>query len=74
MFVQVREAVPRAMLVIAEEGPAREPLRRLTAGLGLQGHVHARTWSSAAMAGRVSDLYRSVTEPANSVARCAQRM
>jgi 1,2-diacylglycerol 3-alpha-glucosyltransferase len=170
MFVRVREAVPRAMLVIAGEGPARESLRRLVAGLGLEGDVHfagyldrdttlldcyaaaaafvfasrtetqglvlleamaqgapivstaelgtrsillpgcgalvveekagpfaaavvrvltepglasalsqqgrpyARAWSSAAMAGRLADLYRSVAEPANTVARCAQRM
>lgn len=170
MFVHVREAIPRAMLVIAGEGPAREPLRRLVATLGLERDVHfagyldrdttlldcyaaaavfvfasrtetqglvlleamaqgspivstaelgtrsillpgcgalvveesvgpfaaavvrvltepdlartlaergrpyARTWSSAAMAGRLSDLYRSVVEPVNSVARCAQRM
>lgn len=39
MFVRVREAVPRAMLVIAGEGPAREPLRRLVAELGLEGDV-----------------------------------
>lgn len=167
MFVRVRAAVPRAMLVIAGEGPARESLRRLVAGLGLEDHVHfagyldrntalldcyaaasvfvfasrtetqglvlleamaqgapivstaelgtrsillpgcgalvvaeqhepfaaavvrvltepglagtlsqqglpyARTWSAAAMAGRLADLYRSVAEPANSVARCA---
>ena len=40
MFVRVREAVPRAMLVIAGEGPARESLRRLVAGLGLESDVH----------------------------------
>jgi len=170
MFVRVREHVPEALLVIAGEGPAREPLRRLVAGLGLESDVHfagyldrnttlldcyaaaavfvfasrtetqglvlleamaqgapivstaelgtrsvllpecgavvveeriepfakavvrvlthpglasalsqrgrpyARAWSSAAMAGRMADLYRSFTEPANSVARCAQRM
>jgi 1,2-diacylglycerol 3-alpha-glucosyltransferase len=170
MFVRVREAVPRAMLVIAGEGPARESLRRLVAGLGLEGDVHfagyldrdtmlldcyaaaaafvfasrtetqglvlleamaqgapivstaelgtrsillpgcgalvveekavpfaaavvrvltepglastlshqgrpyARAWSSAAMAGRLADLYSAITEPANTVARCAQRM
>jgi 1,2-diacylglycerol 3-alpha-glucosyltransferase len=165
MFVRVREAAPRAMLVIAGEGPARESLRRLVAGLGLEGDVHfagyldrdsmlldcyaaaavfvfasrtetqglvlleamaqgapivstaelgtrsillpdcgalvveekagpfaaavvrvlagslsqqgrpyARAWSSAAMAGRLADLYRAITEPANTVARCAQRM
>lgn len=170
MFVRVRESVPRAMLVIAGEGPAREPLRRLVAGLGLQGDVHfagyldrdttlldcyaaatvfvfasrtetqglvlleamaqgapivstaelgtrsillpgcgalvveeqvgafaaavirvlnekglasvlsqrgrpyARAWSSTAMAGRLSDLYRALARPANPVARRAQRM
>ena len=170
MFVRVREAVPRAMLVIAGEGPARESLRRLVAGLGLgadvlfagyldrdtmlldcyaaaavfvfasrtetqglvlleamaqgspvvstaelgtrsillpgcgalvveesvgpfaaavarvltepglastlsqRGRPYARAWSSAAMARRLCDLYRSVAEPANTVARCAQRM
>jgi glycosyltransferase involved in cell wall biosynthesis len=170
MFVRVRAAVPRAMLVIAGEGPARESLRRLVAGLGLGADVHfagyldrdttlldcyaaaavfvfasrtetqglvlleamaqgapivstaelgtrsillpdcgalvaeessgpfaaavvrvltepglagalaqrgrpyARAWSSAAMARRLSELYRSVAEPANTVARCAQRM
>jgi 1,2-diacylglycerol 3-alpha-glucosyltransferase len=170
MFVRVRAAVPRAMLVIAGEGPARESLRRLVAGLGLAGDTHfagyldrdttlldcyaaaaafvfasrtetqglvlleamaqgapivstaelgtrsilapgcgaliveeregpfaaavvrvltepglagalshqgrpyARAWSSAAMAGRLADVYRSVTEPANSVARVAQRV
>ncbi|HEY7886691.1 MAG TPA: glycosyltransferase [Steroidobacteraceae bacterium] len=40
MFVRVREAVPRAMLVIAGEGPARESLRRLVAALGLESDVH----------------------------------
>jgi 1,2-diacylglycerol 3-alpha-glucosyltransferase len=40
MFVRVREAVPRALLVIAGEGPARESLRRLAASLGLAGDVH----------------------------------
>ena len=170
MFIKVREAVPRALLVIAGEGPARESLRRLVAALGLESDVHfagyldrdttlldcyaaasvfvfasrtetqglvlleamaqgapivstaelgtrsillpgcgalvveeqvgpfaaavvrvltepdvasalsqqgrpyARAWSSAAMAGRLADFYCSVTEPANSVARCAQRM
>jgi 1,2-diacylglycerol 3-alpha-glucosyltransferase len=170
MFVRVREQIPEAMLVIAGEGPARESLRRLVTGLGLESDVHfagyldrnttlpdcyaaaaafvfasrtetqglvlleamaqgapivstaelgtrsvllpgcgalvveeriepfaqavvrvltdpglasalsqqgrpyASAWSSAAMAGRMADLYRSLTEPANSVARCAQRM
>lgn len=170
MFVAVREKLPRAMLVIAGEGPARESLRRLVAGLGLERDVHfagyldrdtalldcyaaaavfvfasrtetqglvlleamaqgapivstaelgtrsilvpgcgalvveerpgpfaaavvrvlsepglasslsqqgrhyARSWSSAAMAGRLADLYRAVLEPANTIARCAQRM
>lgn len=40
MFVTVRATVPRAMLVIAGEGPARESLRRLVAGLGLERDVH----------------------------------
>lgn len=40
MFGKVREKVPRAMLVIAGEGPARESLRRLVAGLGLADHTH----------------------------------
>jgi glycosyltransferase involved in cell wall biosynthesis len=40
MFVEVRQAVPTAMLVIAGEGPAREPLRQMVARLGLQRHVH----------------------------------
>lgn len=40
MFLQVRAAVPRAILVIAGEGPAREPLRRLVNGLGLAADVH----------------------------------
>jgi 1,2-diacylglycerol 3-alpha-glucosyltransferase len=40
MFGRVREAVPRALLVIAGEGPAREPLRRLAASLGLAGDIH----------------------------------
>lgn len=167
MFVRVRTAVPRAMLVIAGEGPARESLRRLAAALDLEQDVHfagyldrdtllldcyaaaavfvfasrtetqglvlleamaqgapivstaelgtrsillpgcgalvveervaafssavirvlseeglasalsqrgrsyARAWSSAAMARRLADLYRSVLEPANSIARCA---
>ena len=170
MFVKVRQAVPRALLVIAGEGPARESLRRLVSSLGLDGDVHfagyldrdttlldcyaaaavfvfasrtetqglvlleamaqgapivstaelgtrsilvpgcgalvveekaapfaaavvrvltepdlagalaqqgrpyARAWSSAAMARRLSDFYRAITEPANTVARCAQRM
>jgi 1,2-diacylglycerol 3-alpha-glucosyltransferase len=170
MFVQVRAAIPRAMLVIAGEGPARDSLRRLVAELGLERDVHfagyldrdtalldcyaaaavfvfasrtetqglvlleamaqgapivstaelgtrsillpgcgalvveervgpfaaavvrvltepdlartlsqqgrpyARAWSSAAMAGRLADLYNAITEPANTVARCAQRM
>jgi 1,2-diacylglycerol 3-alpha-glucosyltransferase len=40
MFVRVRAAVPRAMFVIAGEGPARESLRRLVAALGLKDAVH----------------------------------
>jgi 1,2-diacylglycerol 3-alpha-glucosyltransferase len=40
MFVEVRRTVPDAMLVIAGEGPAREPLRQMVVRLGLQQHVH----------------------------------
>lgn len=40
VFVEVRKAVPQAMLVIAGEGPAREPLRQLVGRLGLDEHVH----------------------------------
>jgi glycosyltransferase involved in cell wall biosynthesis len=40
VFVEVRRALPSAMLVIAGEGPAREPLRQLVARLGLQRDVH----------------------------------
>jgi glycosyltransferase involved in cell wall biosynthesis len=39
VFMKVREAVPRAMLVIAGEGPAREGLRQLVAGLKLEEDV-----------------------------------
>ncbi len=39
VFTQVRQAVPEAMLVIAGEGPARESLRHLVAGLKLENHV-----------------------------------
>ncbi len=170
MFPRVREAVPRAMLVIAGEGPARESLRRLAAQLGLADDIHfagylerhttlldcyaaaavfvfasrtetqglvlleamaqgtpivstaelgtrsillpgcgalvveeragpfaaavvrilkedglanalshrgrsyARGWSSDAMAGRLADLYRSVSETSKPIARRAQRM
>jgi len=40
MFARVREAMPRAMLVIAGEGPAREPLRQLILRSGLKQDVH----------------------------------
>jgi len=40
VFVEVRRTVPDSMLVIAGEGPAREPLRQMVARLGLQQHVH----------------------------------
>jgi len=40
VFVEVRKAVPTAMLVIAGEGPARESLRHLVARLGLENDVH----------------------------------
>jgi len=40
VFVEVRKAVPNAMLVIAGEGPARESLRHLVARLGLENDVH----------------------------------
>lgn len=40
VFVEVRKAVPEAMLVIAGEGPARESLRQLVVRLGLEKDVH----------------------------------
>jgi 1,2-diacylglycerol 3-alpha-glucosyltransferase len=40
VFVEVRRTVPEAMLVIAGEGPAREPLRQRVARLGLEQDVH----------------------------------
>ncbi len=40
VFAQVLAAVPRAMLVIAGEGPARESLRAQVAALGLTRQVH----------------------------------
>jgi len=40
VFSHVRKVVPRAMLVIAGEGPAREPLRQMVARLGLEKDVH----------------------------------
>lgn len=39
-FTKVRQSVPNAMLVIAGEGPAREPLRQLVASLKLTPDVH----------------------------------
>lgn len=38
-FAHVRRAVPQALLVIAGEGPAQEPLRRVVAQLGLAADV-----------------------------------
>jgi glycosyltransferase involved in cell wall biosynthesis len=40
VFRRVLASVPEALLVIAGEGPAREPLRQQVAHLGLEGHVH----------------------------------
>jgi glycosyltransferase involved in cell wall biosynthesis len=40
VFARVRTTVPNALFVIAGEGPAREPLRALAAGLGLAADVH----------------------------------
>jgi glycosyltransferase involved in cell wall biosynthesis len=40
VFVEVRKVAPQAMLVIAGEGPAREPLRQLVVRLGLEKDVH----------------------------------
>jgi glycosyltransferase involved in cell wall biosynthesis len=40
VFAQVLRSVPEALLVIAGEGPAREPLRAQVAALGLGPHVH----------------------------------
>ncbi|HYL02289.1 MAG TPA: glycosyltransferase [Steroidobacteraceae bacterium] len=40
MFVAVRRRVPRAVLVIAGEGPARATLQQQAASLGLAPHVH----------------------------------
>ena len=40
VFRQVLERVPEALLVIAGEGPAREPLRQQVAHLGLEAQVH----------------------------------
>jgi 1,2-diacylglycerol 3-alpha-glucosyltransferase len=39
MFVQIRASVPDALLIIAGEGPAREPLKQLVHRLQLQDHV-----------------------------------
>jgi 1,2-diacylglycerol 3-alpha-glucosyltransferase len=39
VFTKVREAIPRAMLVIAGEGPARESLRHRVASLKLEADV-----------------------------------
>ncbi len=40
VFAQVLKSVPEALLVIAGEGPAREPLRQQVAALGLTQQVH----------------------------------
>jgi 1,2-diacylglycerol 3-alpha-glucosyltransferase len=40
VFMQVRQSVPNAMLVIAGEGPARESLRQLVSSLKLDADVH----------------------------------
>jgi glycosyltransferase involved in cell wall biosynthesis len=40
MFAEVLKSVPEALLVIAGEGPAREPLRQLVQRLGLTEAVH----------------------------------
>jgi 1,2-diacylglycerol 3-alpha-glucosyltransferase len=40
VFTKVRQTVPRAMLVIAGEGPAQDSLRHLVAGLKLESDVH----------------------------------
>lgn len=39
VFAEARRQVPGAVLVIAGEGPAREPLRQLVARMGLSDHV-----------------------------------
>lgn len=39
VFLKVREKIPRAMLLIAGEGPAREPLQQRVAAQGLKGDV-----------------------------------
>ncbi len=39
VFLKVREAIPGTLLVIAGEGPARESLRQLVAGLGVAADV-----------------------------------
>ena len=39
VFAEVRQRVPNALLVIAGEGPAREPLRLLVARMGLSNSV-----------------------------------
>jgi glycosyltransferase involved in cell wall biosynthesis len=39
VFERVRQSVPEAMLIIAGEGPAREPLRKLVVQLGLTADV-----------------------------------
>jgi hypothetical protein len=65
-------------LVIEESiGPFADAVVRvltepgLAGSLAQRGRPYARAWSAAAMARRLADLYRSVAEPANTVARCA---
>jgi glycosyltransferase involved in cell wall biosynthesis len=40
VFVEVRKTIPKAMFVIAGEGPARESLRQLVGRMGLEHDVH----------------------------------
>jgi glycosyltransferase involved in cell wall biosynthesis len=40
VFMQVRQAIPNAMLVIAGEGPARDSLRQLVSSLKVEADVH----------------------------------
>ncbi len=40
VFAQIRTTIPDAMLVIAGEGPAREPLKQLVQRLGLERDAH----------------------------------
>jgi len=40
VFVEVRRTLPKAMFVIAGEGPARESLRQMAVRLGVEQYVH----------------------------------